>query len=92
MNSTISTHQTQNHREISFKLEQAEVKLLTLQITNDNLRQDLSHKQLDLKTIENLKEKIQILETKVQELISEKEILTIENVANLNNFKDHASD
>ncbi|CAK86781.1 unnamed protein product (macronuclear) [Paramecium tetraurelia] len=66
-------------RELSYKLEQAEIKLLTLQISNDNLRQQLQHTQLDHQTFEQLKETITSLEVKSQSFLNQKDSLQQEN-------------
>ncbi|CAD8186862.1 unnamed protein product [Paramecium pentaurelia] len=66
-------------RELSYKFEQAEIKLLTLQISNDQLRQQLQHYQLDQQTISQMKETITTLELKSQSLLNQKDALQQEN-------------
>ncbi|CAD8071740.1 unnamed protein product [Paramecium primaurelia] len=74
-----NTKSNYSQRELSYKLEQAEIKLLTLQISNDNLRQQLQHTQLDHQTFEQLKETITSLEIKSQSFLNQKDSLQQEN-------------
>ncbi|CAD8169225.1 unnamed protein product [Paramecium pentaurelia] len=74
-----NTKSNYTQRELSYKLEQAEIKLLTLQISNDNLRQQLQHTQLDHQTFEQLKETITSLEIKSQSFLNQKDSLQQEN-------------
>ncbi|CAK87318.1 unnamed protein product (macronuclear) [Paramecium tetraurelia] len=66
-------------RELSYKFEQAEIKLLTLQISNDQLKQQLQHYQLDQQTISQMKDTISTLELKSQSLLNQKDALQQEN-------------
>ncbi|CAD8100965.1 unnamed protein product [Paramecium sonneborni] len=66
-------------RELSYKLEQAEIKLLTLQISNNQLKQQLQHYQLDQQTISQLKDTVNTLELKSQSLLNQKDALQQEN-------------
>ncbi|CAD8111268.1 unnamed protein product [Paramecium sonneborni] len=74
-----NTKSNYTQRELSYKLEQAEIKLLTLQISNDNLRQQLQHTQLDHQTFQQLKETITSLEVKSQSFLNQKDSLQQEN-------------
>ncbi|CAD8099911.1 unnamed protein product [Paramecium sonneborni] len=74
-----NTKSNYTQRELSYKLEQAEIKLLTLQISNDNLRQQLQHTQLDHQTFQQLKETIASLEIKSQSFLNQKDSLQQEN-------------
>ncbi|CAD8177282.1 unnamed protein product [Paramecium octaurelia] len=74
-----NTKNNYTQRELSYKLEQAEIKLLTLQISNDNLRQQLQHTQLDHQSIQQLKETISSLEIKSESLLNQKDSLQQEN-------------
>jgi hypothetical protein len=62
------------------KLEQSEMRILTLQINNDDLKKELQHRDLDQRMNENLRDKIGILETKLQEMLREKETILGEHV------------
>ncbi|CAD8186725.1 unnamed protein product [Paramecium pentaurelia] len=74
-----NTKNNYTQRELSYKLEQSEIKLLTLQISNDNLRQQLQHTQLDHQTFQQLKETIASLEIKSESFLNQKDSLQQEN-------------
>ncbi|KAM3131062.1 hypothetical protein pb186bvf_016874 [Paramecium bursaria] len=78
-NSIINQKFSFSHRELAYKLEQAEIRLLTLQISNDNLRQQIQHNQVDQQGLEAMRNTIQILESKSSELINQKDGLSQEN-------------
>ncbi|CAD8080376.1 unnamed protein product [Paramecium primaurelia] len=74
-----NTKNNYTQRELSYKLEQSEIKLLTLQISNDNLRQQIQHTQLDYQTFQQLKETIASLEIKSESFLNQKDSLQQEN-------------
>ncbi|CAD8059811.1 unnamed protein product [Paramecium sonneborni] len=60
------------HSSTSKLSEQLELKLLQLQIENDNLKAEMAHNQVDSKAIDSKNEMIQRLDEKIKQILKEK--------------------
>ncbi|CAK58303.1 unnamed protein product (macronuclear) [Paramecium tetraurelia] len=75
------------HSSTSNQSEQLELKLLQLQIENDNLKAQMAHNQVDSKAIDNKNEMIQRLDDKIKSLLKEKAISEEQSVQVCNNLE-----
>ncbi|CAD8043283.1 unnamed protein product [Paramecium primaurelia] len=62
------------HSSTTKQSEQLELKLLQLQIENDNLKAEMAHNQVDSKVIDSKNDMIQKLEDKIKSILKEKSI------------------
>ncbi|CAD8144806.1 unnamed protein product [Paramecium pentaurelia] len=75
------------HSSTSKQSEQLELKLLQLQIENDNLKAEMAHNQVDSKAIDNKNEMIQRLDEKIKSILKEKTISEEQSVQICNNLE-----
>ncbi|CAD8144907.1 unnamed protein product [Paramecium octaurelia] len=75
------------HSSTSKQSEQFELKVLQLQIENDNLKAEMAHNQVDSKVIDNKNEMIQRLDEKIKQILKEKAISEDQSVQICNNLE-----
>ncbi|CAD8061623.1 unnamed protein product [Paramecium sonneborni] len=75
------------HASSSKQSEQLELKLLQLQIENDNLKAEMAHNQVDSKVIDSKNEMIQKLEDKIKSILKEKSISEEQSIQICNNLE-----
>ncbi|CAD8056837.1 unnamed protein product [Paramecium sonneborni] len=75
------------HSSTSKQQEQLELKLLQLQIENDNLKAEMAHNQVDSKAIDSKNEMIQRLDEKIKQILKEKKISEEQSVEICHNLE-----